>query len=152
MITRSTYWSMPFLLLFAVWNLIPNVPDAWRFAMMPVEVVFVIVYGTAVRDADLISESVPESMPIKESFWRDASSHAPAHTVFTTNTSTLAPNTLRTKLPHPMPIAISFFAGQGEEPTLIKIGTAYESAMHHRTPPPAFGPVARQLGRTTPSR
>ena len=25
-----------------------------------------------------------------------------------------------------MPIAITFFAGQGEEPTLIKIGTAYE--------------------------
>ena len=48
----------------------------------------------AVRDADLISESVPESMAIKESFWREASSHAPAHTVFTTNTSTLAPSQL----------------------------------------------------------
>ena len=32
----------------------------------------------AVRDADLISESVPESMAIKESFWREASRHAPA--------------------------------------------------------------------------
>ena len=41
-----------------------------------------------------------------------------------------------------MPIAITFFAGQGEEPMLIKIGTAYEAATHHRTPPPAFGPVA----------
>ena len=29
---------------------------------------------TAVRDADLISESVPESIGIKEAFWRDASS------------------------------------------------------------------------------
>ena len=29
------------------------------------------------RDADLISESVPESMSIKESFWREASGHAP---------------------------------------------------------------------------
>jgi 3-hydroxybutyryl-CoA dehydrogenase len=48
----------------------------------------------AVRDADLISESVPESMAIKESFWREASTHAPAHTVFTTNTSTLAPSAL----------------------------------------------------------
>ena len=62
------------------------------------------------------------------------------------------PNTPKTKLPHPMPIAITFFAGQGEEPTLIKIGTAYESATHHRTPPPAFGPAPAQLGRTTPSR
>jgi 3-hydroxybutyryl-CoA dehydrogenase len=48
----------------------------------------------AVRDADLISESVPEAMSIKESFWRDASAHAPARTVFTTNTSTLTPSAL----------------------------------------------------------
>jgi 3-hydroxybutyryl-CoA dehydrogenase len=48
----------------------------------------------AVRDADLISESVPEALDIKESFWRAASKAAPAHTVFTTNTSTLAPSVL----------------------------------------------------------
>lgn len=64
----------------------------------------------------------------------------------------LAPNTPKTKLAHPMPIAITFFAGQGEEPTLIKIGTAYEVATHHRIPAAAFGPVARQSSRTTPSR
>ena len=42
-----------------------------------------------------------------------------------------------------MPISITFFAGQGDEPTLIKMGTAYEAATHHRFAPPAFGPVAR---------
>ena len=62
--------------------------------------------------------------------------------------SELSPNTPQTKLPHPMPIAITFFAGQGEEPTLIKIGTAYEAATHHRTPPPAFGPVSSRGGTT----
>jgi amidase len=41
-----------------------------------------------------------------------------------------------------MPVAWTFFSGQGEEPMLIKVGTAYESATHHRRPPPAFGPVA----------
>jgi 3-hydroxybutyryl-CoA dehydrogenase len=50
--------------------------------------------AAAVRDADLISESVPESLSIKESFWREASRHAPERTVFTTNTSTLAPSAL----------------------------------------------------------
>jgi 3-hydroxybutyryl-CoA dehydrogenase len=50
--------------------------------------------AAAVCDADLISESVPESMPIKESFWREASRHAAARTVFTTNTSTLLPSAL----------------------------------------------------------
>jgi amidase len=55
--------------------------------------------------------------------------------------SVLAPETPKSKLPHPMPIAITFFAGQGEEPVLIKVGTAYESATHHRFPPPQFGPL-----------
>ena len=34
--------------------------------------------AAAVGDADLISESVPESVSIKESFWREASRHAPS--------------------------------------------------------------------------
>jgi 3-hydroxyacyl-CoA dehydrogenase len=50
--------------------------------------------AAAVRDADLISESVPESLAIKETFWREASRHAPPHTIFTTNTSTLQPSAL----------------------------------------------------------
>ena len=56
--------------------------------------------------------------------------------------SVLPDGTPQTTLPHPMPISITFFAGQGDEPTLIKIGTAYESATHHRFAPPHFGPVA----------
>jgi hypothetical protein len=66
--------------------------------------------------------------------------------------ATIAPKTPKTKLPHPMPIALTFFAGQGKEPTLIKIGTAYESATHHRTSPPAFGPVAVRPVNTTSLR
>jgi 3-hydroxyacyl-CoA dehydrogenase len=50
--------------------------------------------AAAVHDADLISESVPESLSIKESFWREASRGAPTRTVFTTNTSTLEPSAL----------------------------------------------------------
>ncbi len=53
----------------------------------------------------------------------------------------LAPGTPQTTLKHPLPISITFFAGQGEEPVLIKVGTAYESATHHRFAPPAFGPL-----------
>jgi hypothetical protein len=56
--------------------------------------------------------------------------------------SVLAPGTRQSKLPHPMPIAMTFLSGQGEEPALIKVGTAYESATHHRRPPPAFGPLS----------
>ena len=66
--------------------------------------------------------------------------------------SVLAPGTPKAALPHPMPIAITFFAGQGGEPTLIKIGTAYEAATHHRTPPPAFGPLSGAPGEAAPRR
>jgi hypothetical protein len=44
-------------------------------------------------------------------------------------------------LPHPMPISMMFWAGPGEEPTLLKVASAYEAATHHRTPPPDFGPL-----------
>jgi hypothetical protein len=56
-------------------------------------------------------------------------------------TSVVAPGTPQSRLAHPMPIALTFFAGQGDEPVLIKVGTAYELATRHRRPPPAFGPV-----------
>ena len=64
----------------------------------------------AVRDADLISESVPESMSIKESFWRQASSHAPARTVFTTNSSTLPPSALADFVDRPQQFLALHFA------------------------------------------
>jgi amidase len=54
----------------------------------------------------------------------------------------LAPGTKKSTLAHPLPISITFFAGQGDEPTLIKVGTAYEAATHHRLAPPDFGPVS----------
>ena len=64
----------------------------------------------AVRDADLISESVPESLPVKESFWREASRHAPARTVFTTNTSTLPPSALAGFVDRPQKFLALHFA------------------------------------------
>jgi amidase len=57
--------------------------------------------------------------------------------------SVLPEGVQQTKLKHPLPISITFFAGQGEEPLLIKVGTAYEAATHHRFAPPMFGPAAR---------
>lgn len=47
----------------------------------------------------------------------------------------------RSILPHPMPISLMFWAGAGHDPNVIKAASAYESATHHRVPPPAFGPV-----------
>jgi len=46
----------------------------------------------AVRDADLLSESVPEDVEIKKCFYRDLAKVAPEKTIFTTNSSTLLPS------------------------------------------------------------
>jgi Asp-tRNA(Asn)/Glu-tRNA(Gln) amidotransferase A subunit family amidase len=54
----------------------------------------------------------------------------------------VANNAEKTSMSAPMPIGISFWAGIGEEPTLIKVASIYEAATKHRAPPPAFGPVA----------
>jgi amidase len=45
------------------------------------------------------------------------------------------------KLRHPMPISLTVWGGPGDEPTLIKVASAYEAATHHRKPPPLFPPL-----------
>jgi len=55
--------------------------------------------------------------------------------------SVLPEGTPQTRLRNPMPTSITFFANQGDESLLIRVGTAYEAATGHRTPPPQFGPV-----------
>ena len=57
------------------------------------------------------------------------------------NYTSVANETTPTKMESPMPFGISFWGGPGDEPTLFKIASAYESATHHRASPQAFGPV-----------
>jgi len=40
-----------------------------------------------------------------------------------------------------LPYNIAFWAEPGQEATLLKVASAYESATHHRKAPPGFGPV-----------
>jgi Asp-tRNA(Asn)/Glu-tRNA(Gln) amidotransferase A subunit family amidase len=49
--------------------------------------------------------------------------------------------TVQSFLDTPLPISMMFWAGPGDEPTLIKVASAYEAATHHRVPPPNFGPL-----------
>jgi len=37
---------------------------------------------------------------------------------------------------------LSFWAGPGEESTILKAAAAYEAATKHRRPPAAFGPLS----------
>jgi Asp-tRNA(Asn)/Glu-tRNA(Gln) amidotransferase A subunit family amidase len=52
------------------------------------------------------------------------------------------------KLPHAMPISMMFWSGPGSDSDIIKAASAYESATHHRVPPPAFGPVKENPQRS----
>ncbi len=49
--------------------------------------------------------------------------------------------TVASELRRPMPISMMFWSGPGSDSTVIKAASAYESATHHRVPPPSFGPV-----------
>ncbi len=55
---------------------------------------------------------------------------------------------VKSTLPHPMPISMMFWSGPGYDSDVIKVASAYESATHHRTPPPAFGPVPGESAST----
>ena len=44
----------------------------------------------------------------------------------------------------PLPIGIAFWAGPGDEGTVIRVAAAYEAATRHRVAPPAFGRVSNK--------
>jgi len=46
--------------------------------------------------------------------------------------------TVESKLSHPLPMSIEYWAGPGDEPVVLKIASAYEAATHHRKPPAGF--------------
>ena len=56
-------------------------------------------------------------------------------------------NTEETRLESPLPVGISFWAGPGDEPVILRAASAYEAATGHRVPSPDFGPVGTDDGR-----
>jgi Asp-tRNA(Asn)/Glu-tRNA(Gln) amidotransferase A subunit family amidase len=46
-------------------------------------------------------------------------------------------------VPTSLPVSISFAARHFDEPTLIRIASAYQAATKHRVPPPDFGPLPK---------
>ena len=48
--------------------------------------------STASKDADILSESIPENFELKKEFYNEISKIAPKKTIFTTNSSTMLPS------------------------------------------------------------
>jgi len=66
----------------------------------------------ALKDADLVSESVPENLQIKHSFYTEAGKVAPPKTIFTTNSSTMIPSEIVDAVDRPnMFLALHFANG-----------------------------------------
>ncbi len=56
-------------------------------------------------------------------------------------------NTDETRLEIALPVGISFWAGPGDEPIIIRAASAYEAATGHRAPSANFGPVGTDDGQ-----
>jgi len=46
--------------------------------------------------------------------------------------------TTESKMSHPMPFSIEYWGGPGDDPVVLKVASAYESATHHRKLPAGF--------------
>jgi len=64
----------------------------------------------AVKDADIVSESIPENLEIKQSFYQDLSKVAPEKTIFTTNSSTIIPSEIVSAVDRPEKFLALHFA------------------------------------------
>ena len=68
--------------------------------------------ATAVADADLVIEAVPEVLEIKRETWQKVSESAPERTIFATNSSTLLPSAMADATDRPEKFLALHFANE----------------------------------------
>ena len=66
----------------------------------------------AVTNADIVSESIPEKLEIKKSFYKELAKLAPPETIFTTNTSSLLPSEFAAETGRPDKFLAMHFANR----------------------------------------
>lgn len=91
--------------------------------------------ATAVKDADLLIEAVPESPSIKTAFYESLAKVAPSKTIFATNSSTLLPSTFAAATGRPAQFLALHFANS------IWINNTAEIMGHAGTDPKVFDAV-----------
>ena len=97
----------------------------------------------AVKDADLISESIPEDVEIKKGFYTELAKVAPEKTIFTTNSSTTVPSEYANETGRPGKFVALHFANG------IWDANVGEVMGHAGTDPETFNRVvefAREIG------
>lgn len=72
---------------------------------------------TAAKNADLVTESVPEVLEIKQTIYADLNRFCPQHTIFTTNTSTMLPSVIAESTGRPERfLAVHYALGMWDSP------------------------------------
>ncbi|WP_455199400.1 3-hydroxyacyl-CoA dehydrogenase [Kaarinaea lacus] len=66
--------------------------------------------AAAVKDADIVSESIPENIEVKRSFFQKLDKLAPEKTIFTTNSSTIIPGEIAGAVDRPEKFLALHFA------------------------------------------
>lgn len=61
-INRIAYWSLPFMIIFAVLNFFPDIPTPWLITKGSLGIIFVIALGTAV---------IRFSLWQRDEYWRE---------------------------------------------------------------------------------
>ncbi len=82
---------------------------------------YTIDLAEAVKDADIISESVPEVLEIKKDFYKKLSAVAPEKAIFTTNSSTMVPSQYAAETGRPEKFLALHFANPVWEANIAEI-------------------------------
>lgn len=69
--------------------------DADKAAAVPGDVIYTADLASAVADADLVIEAIPEVLELKRSTYEELARLAPAKTIFASNSSTLLPSAIK---------------------------------------------------------
>ncbi len=97
----------------------------------------------AVKDADIISESIPENIDVKKTFYKKLAKLAPQKTIFTSNSSTLLPSMFAKETGRPEKFLALHFANP------VWDANVGEVMMHNGTNPKYFDIVldfAKNIG------
>jgi 3-hydroxybutyryl-CoA dehydrogenase len=75
----------------------------------------------AVKNADIVSESIPENIVIKQSFYQELGKFAPEKTIFTTNSSTIIPSEIVIAVDRPEKFLALHFANEIWDANLAEV-------------------------------
>ncbi|MCQ5364853.1 3-hydroxyacyl-CoA dehydrogenase [Anoxybacillus salavatliensis] len=101
---------------------------------------------SALKNADLVIEAVPEKREIKRNVFEQLEQYAPSHCYFATNTSTMSPTEIGSYTKRPEKVAAMHFFNPVHKMPLVEIARGLETADETIE---VIKEVAHQMGKET---